>query len=77
MEHLVMAYVNDALRTFTLTARKRAARLCEVTRQTKQSGYRPVVIAHRLDVATANAMKMAVKAAYELAGYTYQRRKPL
>jgi hypothetical protein len=76
-EHFVMAYVNHASRRFTLTARKRTARLRGVTLQTKHLGYRALVIAHRLDKATAETMKRAVRSAYELAGYVYQTRSPL
>jgi hypothetical protein len=73
-EHFVIAYVNDAKRTFTLTARKLGARLPEVMLQTERLGYRPVVVATQLDKPVADEMKSAIRSAYEGAGYTYQSR---
>jgi hypothetical protein len=76
-DHFVVAYVNDVVKQFSITARTRAARLSEVTLQSKRSGYRSVVIALHLDKATADAMKQSVRSAYQIAGYTYKARKAL
>lgn len=76
-DYLVVAYVNDTALTFTLTARKHTSRLPEVTRQARAIGYRTVLIATRLDKATAAAMKRSLRDAYEIAGYVYRTRPKL
>ena len=76
-EHFVLAYVNDKKRVFTLTARKRSSNLPKVTLQTKNFGYRAVVMAIRLEKHTADTMKEAIRLAYESAGYVYQTRPQL
>ncbi|MFI8751586.1 hypothetical protein ACIGG6_16485 [Vreelandella lionensis] len=76
-EHFVVAYINDLTQTFTLTARKRDARLHEVTKQAKSFGNREIILATGLDKSTAVAMKKAIRTVYENIGYQYEPRPEL
>ncbi|ROZ78871.1 hypothetical protein [Ramlibacter sp. WS9] len=76
-DHYVMLYLNQASTEFTITARKKSARLPQVTRQAKLLGYKPILLAHRLTKVSAESMKRMICSAYANAGYTYNTRPPL
>ena len=75
--HFVVAYVNDGKKCFTLTARKREARLSEVDAQSSAAGYRHVLVASGLSKAAAEARKQVERAIYESRSYTYKTRSQL
>ena len=75
--HYVMLYLNRISTEFTITARKKSARLPQVTRQAKQLGYTPILLAHRLSKTSAESMKRTISSAYTSAGYTCNTRPAL
>jgi hypothetical protein len=75
--HVVVLYIHEPLKRFSITARMERARLPGVDQQMADQGYTRKVLGEGLDKTKAEELRAKSRAKYQSSGYTYQTRPQL